>query len=902
MKKITTLLLVLSTFFSISVAQTYAPTVTYGKLTNTERKITEPLHIVLTSAENPLENSTIDLCNDDAYLYFINLRPNYITQSYQKRILINGETLRPDINCRIAVYRQGTVVIPHGSDYKPLEIFTEQKYKGDSEKYGVHTFHSDLGDMNRRTRSFHLKKGYMVTFATASDCSDYSRIYIADKQDLWIESLPDILDQGIACIRVMPWSWPSKKGWCQTGTGAIKGGNQMACTWFYNWDAQSTRDYNMEYVPEKWGLHWPSNSTIINQKNVSHLIGYNEPDHTEQSNISVDAAVAQWPELMKTGLRLGAPATTDFNWLYDFMNKCKSKNYRVDYVVIHAYWGALTPQQWYSQLKEVYTKTGRPIWIKEWNNGATWTTESWPSGWAEAYEKQKKELAAILNVMDTAHFVERYSIYNWVGWKRMVIDDSGNNTPAGDMYRDNKPTFSYNPHNEVIPTWSNKSFTISNPVISGDTAIMIPWNNRNGGLVDHFIVSRSDNGAAYKEIARVPKYIEGYVDVEGSAISGYSKYKVQSVMKSGSTMSSSEVTTYKSDGFNGVQYLNYSLSDASEKRVSFRTKFNEVPSVLLGVSSYNNGVSLPVTSKVNEVSVSSVSYCIQPWEYLNNPTFTKSENLPLLALEKGNYDFAGLKAECGDVNYINEKWTTVKFKEPFNETPAVFGSLNSSKVSAPVTVAIRNVTKESFEVSLKKELGTTTSVTRQMISYVAIEPGVGAIGKNKINVGITDASISDVANTKMTLFNSTFVTPYLFANTQTCSDEVVSTLRYGTLSGSQVKLFRHREASVSADASQITPESVAWLVIETDPIANASTAISSTSNNSISISPTVVTDFITINGVDDFAENRVVIFDSFGRIITDQIISGNQMKLTTLSLGVYYVKVNDMEPVVIFRK
>ena len=127
MKKITTLLLVLSTFFSISVAQTYAPTVTYGKLTNTERKITEPLHIVLTSAENPLENSTIDLCNDDAYLYFINLRPNYITQSYQKRILINGETLRPDINCRIAVYRQGTVVIPHGSDYKPLEIFTEQK-------------------------------------------------------------------------------------------------------------------------------------------------------------------------------------------------------------------------------------------------------------------------------------------------------------------------------------------------------------------------------------------------------------------------------------------------------------------------------------------------------------------------------------------------------------------------------------------------------------------------------------------------------------------------------------------------------------------------------------------------------------------------------------------------------
>ena len=185
----------------------------------------------------------------------------------------------------------------------------------------------------------------------------------------------------------------------------------MECTWFYNWDASSKRDYNMEYVPEKWGLYWPSTSTIRSQKNVSHLIGHNEPDHTEQSNVSVDQAVAQWPELMQTGLRLGAPATTDFSWLYDFMTKCKNNNYRVDYVVIHAYWESLTPQQWYNRLKEVYDKTGRPIWIKEWNNGASWTDEYWPDGWQEAYAKQKKELSAILNVLDTAHFVERYSLY-----------------------------------------------------------------------------------------------------------------------------------------------------------------------------------------------------------------------------------------------------------------------------------------------------------------------------------------------------------------------------------------------------------------------------------------------------------------------------------------------------------
>ena len=900
MRNFTLLFFLLIGIFSVK-AQTQAPTVTYGKLTNTDRVITEPLHITLTNATNPLENSTVDLCNDDAYLYFINMRPNAVYESYQKKILINGESLKPDVNCRLVVYRQGTAVIPHSPSYQPLEIFTEKKYKGESSKYEPHTFHSELGDMNRRMRSFHLKKGYMATFATASDCSDYSRVFIADKEDLWVESLPDILDQGVAFIRVMPWSWPSKKGWCQTGSAAIKGGNQMECTWFYNWDAQSTRDYNMEYVPEKWSTSWPSFSTIKSQKNVSHLIGYNEPDHTEQSDVSVDAAVAQWPELMKTGLRLGAPATTDFSWLYDFMNKCKANNYRVDYVVIHAYWESLTPQQWYSKLKEVHDKTGCAIWIKEWNNGANWTNEWWPDGWAEAYAKQKSELTEILNVMDTAHFVERYSIYNWVGWKRMVIDDSGKNTPAGDLYRDNKPTFAYNKTNEVVPTWSNKSITINETVLSGDSAVSVSWNNRNGGLVDEFIVLRNDNGTGFKEVARLPRYMESYIDVEGTSVPGYSTYKIQSVMRTGSTLSTGEVTAYKSSGYQGVQYLNYALKDSDPKNVTFLSKFEEAPGVILGVKSYNNGQSLPLTSKVKEITSTGVTYCLEPWEYLNKTVFTKSEDLPLLALEKGAYDFGGLKAECGDASYLNANWSTVKFKTPFDEVPAVFATVNSNKTSAPVSVVIRNVTTEGFEIALKKELGTSSSVTRQNISYLAITPGVGRIGKNVINVGITDNNIGSVSNTQMILFNSAFVNPYIFANTQTYSDEITSTLRYGSLSSSQVKIFRHREASSSSDVSDMQKESVAWMVLETDDMAIVN-SVEKTEKPGISVSPTVVTDFVSVRGLDESKINTVTVYDSFGRILMSSVLSGDNIDLSSLTTGVYYLKVNNSETVMLFKK
>jgi hypothetical protein len=39
------------------------------------------------------------------------------------------------------------------------------------------------------------------------------------------------------------------------------------------------------------------------------LLGFNEPNVHPQSNMTVEQAIADWPELMATGLRLGSPAT-----------------------------------------------------------------------------------------------------------------------------------------------------------------------------------------------------------------------------------------------------------------------------------------------------------------------------------------------------------------------------------------------------------------------------------------------------------------------------------------------------------------------------------------------------------------------------------------------------------------
>ncbi|WP_246262761.1 glycosyl hydrolase, partial [Arthrobacter mobilis] len=68
------------------------------------------------------------------------------------------------------------------------------------------------------------------------------------------------------------------------------------------------------------------------QTGARHLLGFNEPDHRAQANMSVDEAIRLWPKLEQTGLRLGSPATVSVTspWLKEFMAKAKARGLRVD--------------------------------------------------------------------------------------------------------------------------------------------------------------------------------------------------------------------------------------------------------------------------------------------------------------------------------------------------------------------------------------------------------------------------------------------------------------------------------------------------------------------------------------------------------------------------------------------
>lgn len=423
--------------------------------------------------------ASYDIVGDETLLVFENVKPLDVL-AHAAQLSVDGKPMVVDQNARISIYKQGTALMAHTPEYAALTAYSAPDFAGESSTLLPEFYYSDapstyVAEANKKPlpldgniQSFVLKRGYMATLATEPDGMGYSQIFIADKYDVEISELPAEFDGKVMFVRVLPWQWTSKKGWVGGNSnennpeGFIEDQSDVTnSTWVYTWGPNAdwarrpvnrgTAWRNQEFVPQKWGYGGDGDwRTIFNQSGSNHLLGYNEPDHSEQSNVGVDKAITEWPLFQQTGLRLGTPSTTDFWWLYDFLDKALKKGYRVDFAAIHAYWGGSGGSvvvngiaDWAAKLSEIHERTGLPIWITEWNNGANWTHEAWPSTEAEQQEKQRQFIVDILALFDEMDYMERYSIYNWVENKRSMFHGNLNLTPAGQAYADFNADFAY---------------------------------------------------------------------------------------------------------------------------------------------------------------------------------------------------------------------------------------------------------------------------------------------------------------------------------------------------------------------------------------------------------------------------------------------------------------------------
>lgn len=784
------------------------------------------LHV--TSADSSLL-AQLDVTNDEAFLYFDNVRPNVVLKKYGDKILIKGQKMVPDTNCRLSIYGAGTVITPRDAEFQPLTTYTSDGFKGDEAAYSVGLYYSnspaDGVDASLRKplahdnaiSSFVLKRGYMATLAAEPDGLGYSRCYIADKEDLKVSQLPKELHRKVSFVRVFKWNDISKKGWVgsvdksQTGCKyVVEQTDKVNGTWFYNWSPKtgwtsnpdvSEPNYNMEFVPEKWGYGGESDwLAILNNTTSSHLNGYNEPDHTEQSNVSVERAIEEWPRMLQSGMRVGSPATTSNTWLFNFVRECKKKNYRVDYVNIHAYWGGMTGDDWYSELKKVHEATGLPIWITEWNNGANWTNESWPSGTSAQQQHQLEALKTILNVLDTCSFVERYSIYNWVEDKRALML-KGSLTPAGEYYAANKSQIAYRADMQVVPQWNvNTAPSLSLGYSAPDKSVVLGWSDPNGEQISGFALDR-DLGTGQSEAFRTSDcYASSYSEkvVTDDGISRVN-FKLWSLAEGGDVLKGSNSVGYNVV-HNDVDKPNLfdCIIDHDWELYALSKPYKNRPLALFGMPT--DRIKTAITFRAKGIDECSLLYRLKNWTYQGDHSYNYPDTVPCVLMNAGEYRLDGMTAVADSICNVGREWKHVSFAHPFTTTPVVVASPMTSNNKTAFVVKLKAVTTEGFDVALQYEEADSSGVDSlfETISYMAANEGMTEWNNLQIEVGTVDEIGSEREGmTSLNLKGEYLGVPTLLGSFQDTEVQYACYPRIKSRTAKTVTLFGERETSAS---------------------------------------------------------------------------------------------------------
>lgn len=269
---------------------------------------------------------------------------------------------------------------------------------------------------------------------------------------------------------------------------------KVGTSWVYNWGttkeiAQKAQNENIEYVPMIWG-QWDVNDSKITELKegkesglYKNLLAFNEPDLSDQSNMTVEKALELWPKLEETGLRLGSPAgaAAEDAWVADFMEKAKEKGYRVDFLTVHVYQDFTHPEsvnQLKAALERLYAKYQIPIWITEIGNVDV-STQWWGYKLYEpmSHANAVKYITEMGNMLESLDFVERYSWFvdhssntSVTEYTRLFDVSTNELTPEGEAYKaigkaEDKPIETTTPDESETTTPEE----VTTPDTSGET-------------------------------------------------------------------------------------------------------------------------------------------------------------------------------------------------------------------------------------------------------------------------------------------------------------------------------------------------------------------------------------------------------------------------------------------------
>lgn len=197
-------------------------------------------------------------------------------------------------------------------------------------------------------------------------------------------------------------------------------------SWYYNWGpsvgAYLTNETQLEFVPMCWNGNFNADrirTYVAAHPEVKYLLGFNEPNFTNQANMTPSDAAARWPEVKALAaelkLKIVAPAMnyspnppyqSPTLWMDQFVALVGSDAF--DYVAIHSYGG-------FGVLKDLATtfheRYGKDVWVTEF---CLWPNEGNPNS-TVLPESQIGSMIESVQWLEKTEWIYRYAWFKAIG-------------------------------------------------------------------------------------------------------------------------------------------------------------------------------------------------------------------------------------------------------------------------------------------------------------------------------------------------------------------------------------------------------------------------------------------------------------------------------------------------------
>lgn len=849
----------------------------------------------VTSATPFTTTGSINLTNTDhAVIIFDALKPS-LALNQLAFITINGEQAVNGKNCQVKIYNRGAIIMPYGADFKPLTVYTEPNFKGEScnnfntgNSGGfMQTLSKD--QLNNRIKSFRLKRGYMVTFALKEGGRGYSRCFVADKADIEV-NLPALMRNRISSYRLFKWNDVSKAG--LANDTRWESNDALNTQWCYSFGLGENTGIDRECVPHHIYEDWPNAAACgsVNYTTSSpNMKTNNEPRNTSDDHPqTLDEILNNWESLMRTGQRLCTPSSWDGSYGFNqqFLDSIDARGWRCDILDIHAYWAT---GSFYS-LNGLYQNARRPIWVTEWCWGASWNNNgAFAKGVTEA--QNADNVMNICNLMNSWEYVERYAYWNSERDPSKIYKN-GALTECGKRYAAMNPGLAYNSKVATYVPSNPRTYSPYNLELSfrPDKSIAtLTWGEKNGELNDSMWIERkvgTDRNAVFEYYKNVDlaEDASSYTFRDTVTTSGYYTYRVGIRTFNNRLLYTNEVTNSidgttsvgKDEQHGALQYGTVTTGSSKEGFLYFDNTFDEQPAIVFGSLSNRTSSMMPMERVSNVYTTKTAAgervysffrYSVYPFnqtksssmktDFYNDFTDYTSYIVAKVGTGKiGNLSYeAGISANCSADDTVS-----VAFTEAFDEAPVVLATpimAISTTERYPVLPRVFDVTAKGCKVVLqrqqalidKKELKRTLK-----FSYVAIEKGQTSDKNGKlITVKDTTMSFTSKVTLKDVSFGEKLEEATFLVQMQTLNTPALAVLRTRPVSlyqdtdsvGTRVRLQIDDTSKAKAPTNNAPwEERIGWVAISKD--SKFATAIKGVTDNKVYDTRRVV---YTINGV-----------------------------------------------------